>query len=79
MVKRKKKCKGVKKYVVKKHISFKDYEEAVLSGKTQHRVMNTIRSRKHDIGSEKINKIAQSNSGSYFVIYGWGPEINSHH
>ena len=55
-----KKCKGVKKYVVKKHITHEDYKEALFSGTTQYRTMNTIRSRGHEVGSEKINKTALS-------------------
>ena len=73
-----KKCKGVKKYVVKKHISFKDYEEAVLSGKTQHRVMNTIRSRRHDIGSEKINKMALSADDDKRIVSEDGIRTTAH-
>ena len=55
-----KKCKGVKKYVVKKHNTHKDYKEALFSGTPQYRTMNTIRSRGHEVGSEKINKTALS-------------------
>ena len=55
-----KKCKGVKKYVVKKYITHEDYKECLISGIPQLRTMNTIRSRKHDVGSEKINKTALS-------------------
>ena len=55
-----KKCKGVKKYVVKKHITHEDYKEALFWGTTQYRTMNTIRSRGHEVGSEKINKTALS-------------------
>ena len=73
-----KKCKGVKKYVVKKHISFKDYEQAVLSSKTQHRVMNTIRSRRHDIGSEKINKMALSADDDKRIVSEDGIRTTAH-
>ncbi len=55
-----KKCKGVKKYVVKKHITHEDYKEARISGTPQYRTMNTIRSRGHNVGSERINKTALS-------------------
>ncbi len=63
-----KKCKGVKKYVVKKHITHEDYKEARISGTPQYRTMNTIRSRKHDVGSEKINKTALSADDDKRVI-----------
>ena len=55
-----KKCKGIKKYVVKKHIDIDDYEECLFSRQSQLRSMNTIRSRGHNVGSEKINKTALS-------------------
>ena len=56
----KKKCKGIRKYIIKKKITIDDYEECLLSGKSQHRMMNTIRSRQHDVGTERINKTALS-------------------
>ncbi len=63
-----KKCKGVKKYVVKKYITHEDYKECLFSGVSQLRTMNTIRSRKHDVGSEKINKTALSADDDKRVI-----------
>ncbi len=55
-----KKCKGVKKCVIKNEITIADFEECLFSGKSQFRMMNTIRSRQHNIGSERINKTALS-------------------
>ena len=55
-----KKCKGVKKYVVRNHITHEDYKESLFSGESQLRTMNTIRSRKHNVGSERVNKTALS-------------------
>ena len=55
-----KKCKGLKKYVVKNNITIDDYKKCLFSKTPQLRTMNTIRSRKHNIGSEKINKTALS-------------------
>ncbi len=55
-----KKCKGVKKYVVKKYITHEDYKECLFTKISQLRTMNTIRSRRHDVGSERINKTALS-------------------
>ncbi len=40
-----KKCKGVKQYVVKNHITIDDYRECLFSKQPQFRTMNTIRSR----------------------------------
>ena len=55
-----KKCKGIKKYVIKNHITQEDYKECLFSGESQLRTMNTIRSRQHDVGSERTNKMALS-------------------
>ncbi len=63
-----KKCKGIKKYVVKKHIDIDDYEECLISRQSQLRSMNTIRSRGHNVGSEKINKTALSADDDKRVI-----------
>ena len=55
-----KKCKGVKKYVIKNQITIEDYKECLFSKTPQLRTMNTIRSRQHNVGSERINKTALS-------------------
>ena len=55
-----KKCKGVKKSVVKESIMHEDHKNCLLTGKEQLRKMNVIRSHKHDIYTEEVNKIALS-------------------
>ena len=52
--KEEKKCKGIKKAVIKKHISFDDYVECLFSKKLQ------TPSHQHEIFSETVNKIALS-------------------
>lgn len=44
-----KKCKGVKKGVVKKNISFEDYKNCLFTKEEQQKSINTFRSRKHNI------------------------------
>ena len=61
-------CKGVKKVVVKNTISFDDYKKCLFSGEQQHRTMTTLRSRKHDIFTEEINKVALSANDDKRVI-----------
>ena len=56
-----KKCKGIKKNVVKKKIDFDDYVKCLFSGERQMRKMKIIRSDRHDIYSKEVNKIALSN------------------
>ncbi|XP_065667193.1 uncharacterized protein LOC136087681 [Hydra vulgaris] len=55
-----KKCKGVKKNVVKKYITHEDYKYCLLSKRNYIRKMNVIRSHLHEIYTEEINKIALS-------------------
>ena len=55
------KCKGIKKNVVKKGIDFEDYVQCLFSGEKQMRSMKIIRSENHDIYSKEVNKIALSN------------------
>ena len=53
-----KKCKGVIKSVVNKSITHEDYKNCLFTGKEQLRKMNVIRSYKHEIYTEVVNKIA---------------------
>lgn len=55
-----KKCKGVKKNVVKKSITHRDYKNCLLTGREHLRRMNVFRSHKHDIYTEEVNKVALS-------------------
>ena len=55
-----KKCKGVKKAVIKKTISFDDYKDCLFDNKPAMRKMNVIRSHLHTVYTETVNKIALS-------------------
>ena len=55
------KCKGVKKNVVKREIIFDDYVRCLFSGEKQMKSMKIIRSENHDLYSKEVNKIALSN------------------
>ena len=47
--KEEKKCKGIKKAVVKKHIAFDDYKKCLFNNIKQMRTMNVLRSHKHEV------------------------------
>jgi hypothetical protein len=66
--KEEKKCKGVKKPVVKRSIRFEDYKECLFSGKEQLRKMNVIRSHGHEVYTEEVNKVALSSNDDKRVI-----------
>ena len=56
-----KKCKGIKKNVVKKSLIFDDYVKCLFSGEKEMRKMKIIRSENHDLYSKEVNKVALSN------------------
>ena len=53
-----KKCKGIKKSMVKKSIAHEDCKKCLFTGKEQLRKMNVIRSHMHEIYTEEVNKVA---------------------
>ena len=55
-----KKCKGIKKSVVSKGITFEHYFDCLFTGEKQMRSMKVIQSKYHDIYSKEVNKIALS-------------------
>ena len=63
-----KKCKGIKKNVVKKCITFEDYVKCLFSGEKQMRSMNIIRSENDDIYSKEVNKVALSNEDDKRIL-----------
>ena len=63
-----KKCKGIKKNVVKNKITFEDYVECLFTGEKQMRNMKIIKSENHDIYSKEVNKIALSNEDDKRVL-----------
>ena len=64
-----KKCKGVKKNVIKKDITFKNYKDCLFKEKEETRKMNLIRNRNHDLYSESIEKIALSAKDDKRILF----------
>jgi hypothetical protein len=63
-----KKCKGIKKSVIKQNISFEDYKRCLFTGNSEMRKMSTIRSHKHVLYTEETNKVSLSDSDDKRVI-----------
>jgi hypothetical protein len=63
-----KKCKGIKRNVVKTKITHDDYKNCLLGNTEEYRRMNVIRSYKHDMYTEEVNKIALSANDDKRVI-----------
>ena len=55
-----KKCKGIKKCVVKKTISFEDYKNCLFGGETSYSSQSMFRSSTHKVKTLEVNKFALS-------------------
>ena len=55
-----KKCKGIKKCVVKKRISFEDYKACLFGGSSSYRSQLMFRSSKHALKTLEVNNLALS-------------------
>ena len=53
-----KKCKGIKKCVVKKTLTFEDYKSCLFNSNTIYRSQLMFRSMEHDIFTIEVNKVA---------------------
>ena len=53
-----KKCKGIKKCIVKKTLTFKDYKTCLFSDSTEYRSQLMFRSAKHEVHTIEVNKVA---------------------
>ena len=56
--KEQKKCKGIKKCIVKKTLGFNDYVNCLLSGTNDYRSQLMFRSTKHEVHTVKVDKVA---------------------
>jgi len=63
-----KRCKGIRKNVVKNRITHDDYKNCLLDDEEQMRTMNVIRSHLHDVYTEEVNKVALSAEDDKWVI-----------
>ena len=52
-----KKCKGIKKCVVKKTLTFEDYKTCLFSDSTEYRSQLMFRSGKHEVRTIEVNKV----------------------
>jgi hypothetical protein len=77
----KKRAKGVVKCVIDKHLEFEDYERLVLAGPTSEPIkkdMVVLRSHKHKVYTEKINKVALSANDTKRFILSDGIHTRAH-
>ena len=69
-----KKCKGIKKCVVRKTISFDDYKDCLFGGGSSYRSQLMLRSLRHEVKTLEVNKLALSRDDDKRITVN---EINS--
>ena len=52
-----KKCKGIKKCIVKKTLTFEDYKACLFNDSTEYRSQLMFRSAKHEVHTIEVNKV----------------------
>ena len=63
-----KKAKGTKKCVIKKMITFNDYKKCLLNDEVMLKPQQRFISKKHNVYTENINKIALSNNDDKRIV-----------
>ena len=63
-----KKAKGTKKCIIKKMIKFNDYKKCLLNDEVIFKSQQRFISKKHDVYTENINKIALSNDDDKIIV-----------
>ena len=63
-----KRAKGTKKCVIKRMIKFGDYKNCLLNGEMILKPQQRFVSKKHDVCTENINKIALSNNDDKRIV-----------
>ena len=63
-----KKTKGTKKCIIKKMIKFNDYKKCLLNDEVIFKSQQRFISKKHDVYTENINKIALSNNDDKRIV-----------
>ena len=63
-----KKAKGTKKCVIKNMIKFDDYKKCLLNDKVILKSQQKFITRKHDVYTEDVNKIALSNDDDKRIV-----------
>ena len=66
--KEEKKCKGIKKCIIKKMLRFDDYVNCLLSGTNDCRSQLMFRSTKHEVHMIKVNKVALNRDDNKRII-----------
>ena len=69
-----KKCKGVKKAVLKNVLTFDDYKNCLFNEKNYEAKFNTLRSRRHQIRTECVTKTTLTATDNKRYVLANNPE-----
>ena len=64
-----KKCKGIKKCIVKKTLTFEDYKTCLFNNSTEYRSQLMFRSAKHEVHTIEVNKVALNRDDDKLECY----------
>ena len=74
-----KKCKGIKKCVVKKTISFEDYKACLFSRETSYRSQLMFRSSKHEVRTLELKLAPSRDNDKHITVNGISSLARGHH
>ena len=88
-----KECKGIKKCVVKKTLTFEDYKTCLFSDSTEYRSQLMFRAAKHEVHTIEVNKVAVNRDDDKLISrkdgistfarghkdLSWSPYLESYH
>ena len=63
-----KKCKGIKKCIVKKTLTFEDYKTCLFNNSTEYRSQLMFRLTKHEVHTIKVNKVTLNRDDDKQII-----------
>ena len=74
-------AKGIKKNVIRKDITHKNYKQTLFNNEQMHHTMKTIRSNNHQLGSYELNKVSLScfDDKRYILEDGINSHAYGHH
>ena len=71
-----KKCKGIKKCIVKKILTFEDYKKCLFNDSTEYRLQLMFRSSKHEVHTIEVNKVALNQDDDKRISKRDGTQVN---
>ena len=71
-----KKCKGIKKCIVKKTLTFEDHKTCLFNDSTEYRLQLMFRLSKHEVRTIEVNKVALNQDDDKKISKRDGTQVN---